>query len=575
MDKQQVSEIFRDIAKLLEMQGEDPYRIRAYYRAARTVEHLRESLSTIAQRRALQDIPDIGKTLAREITELIESGRLRYHEHLKSTVPEGLLPLLRLSSLKVEQVRVLWRTFDITSMRHLNQAYKEGRLPFDESTLMALGRDLASWERNQQRMLLGMALPRAELLVQNLQRLPLVEHISIAGSLRRGVDRVGDINLVMASSDPARLIQICTRQPEVRQVLQTTSESATIVTSEGLRVAFVAVPLTSFAPALLFYTGSAAHITALRRLAQQRGLQLTTHALLRHHDASTLPVSSEEDIYHELGLAYNSPELREPPGELEAAATRTLPRLVGLEDILGDLHVHSNWGNGAHGLEDIAQAAQRMGYQYVAICDYTYAAETGQGLTPDELSKQIAAIRQLNASLPPSFRLLAGAEVEISPDGELAFDEAVLHELDIVVAAMHTGYKAPRSQIMRRLCKAMQHPLVNVLAHPAGRMLGRQEGPSIDMEALLETAVDTHTCLEINSHVLRLDLPDRYVRQAKDLGLMLALGSDAHSVQEMRTMRLGVQTARRGWLESRQLLNALPYQELRRRLQEQDAMHAL
>jgi DNA polymerase (family 10) len=248
---------------------------------------------------------------------------------------------------------------------------------------------------------------------------------------------------------------------------------------------------------------------------------------------------------------------------------------VALEDILGDLHVHSNWGSGAHGLEDIAQAAQRMGYQYVAICDYTYAAETGQGLTPDELSKQIATIRRLNASLPPSFRLLAGAEVEISPDGELAFDEAVLHELDIVVAAMHTGYKAPRNQITRRLCKAMQHPLVNVLAHPTGRMLGRLDGPSIDMEALLETAVDTHTCLEINSHVLRLDLPDRYVRQAKALGLMLSLGSDAHSVQEMRTMRLGVQTAQRGWLESRQLLNALPYQELRRRLQEQDAMHAL
>jgi DNA polymerase (family 10) len=574
MDNRQISDIFLDIAKLLEMQGEDPFRIRAYYRAARTVERLHESLHTIARRQALQDIPDIGKTLAREITELLESGRLRYHDHLKSTVPEALLPVLRLPSLNVKQVRILWRTFDVTSMRHLAQVYKEGRLPFDESTLTRLGHDLTNWERDRQRMLLGMALPRAELLIQNLQQWPLVERISLAGSLRRGVDRVGDINLVMASSDPQRLIQVCTRQSEVRQVLTATSESATVITSEGLRVAFVAVPLASFETALLHYTGSAAHIAALRHLAQQRGLHLTEYALTQRRDANALPLSGEADIYHHLGLAEIPPELREHTGELDAAATGTLPRLVALEDIRGDLHIHSNWGNGAHGLQDIARAAQRLGYQYAAICDYTYAAETGQGLTPDELLKQTVAIRQLNAELPPSFRLLAGAEVEISPAGDLAFDEAVLHELDIVIAAMHTGTKAPRHQITRRLCKAMEHPLVNILAHPAGRMLGRQEVPNIDMEAILEAAVDTHTCLEINSHVLRLDLQDRYIRQAKDLGLMLALGSDAHSVQEMHTMRLGVHTARRGWLEAHQLLNALPYHELQRRLQERDATHA-
>jgi DNA polymerase (family X) len=326
--------------------------------------------------------------------------------------------------------------------------------------------------------------------------------------------------------------------------------------------------------ALLHYTGSKAHITALSRLAQQRGLHLTATRLTRFRDHAEVPVDSEAAIYSQLGLPWMAPELREDTGEIEAAMTGALPAIVAAEEVLGDLHVHSNWGNGAHSLKDIATAAQRLGYQYAAICDYTYSPATGQGLTPEELRQQIAAIRHLNASLPPTFQLLASAEVEVTANGEIDFDEAVLQELDIVVAAIHTGFKAPQNQITRRLCKAMEHPLVHILAHPGGRMLGRQESPAIDMDTILETAVETNTCLEINSHVLRLDLQDRYVRQAKHLGLLLALGSDAHSVQEMRTMRLGVMTARRGWLEPRQLLNTMSYRDLYRYFHQRDAMHA-
>ena len=573
MNNQQISRIFREIASLLALQGDDPFRIRAYRRAAGTLARLRESLGSMAQRHALEDIPDIGKTLAREIVELLETGSLRYHEHLKATVPEGLLPLLHLPSLSSEQVRVLWRKHDVTSMHHLMQRYQEGGLPFDAPTLVALGQDIEAWKRHQNRMLLGMALPRAELLVHNLARLPLVERIAIAGSLRRGADMVGDINIVMASSDPPRLIGLCAQQPEVRQVLVGTATSTVVVTSEGLRLALVAVLPQEFAPALLHYTGSANHITALRHLAQHRGWSLTAHGLYRLTDQSCPATVEEEDIYRFLGLPYIPPELRENSGEIEAAAAGSLPVLVSEDDVLGDLHVHSAWGSGAHGLQEIAQAAQRMGYQYVAICDYVYSSATGRGLSTAELSKQIAAIRQVNAKLPPSFRLLAGAEVEISASGDLEIDEEILQQLDLVVAAIHTGFKAPRNQLTRRLCKAMEHPLVHVLAHPAGRMLGKREVPSIDLEAVCETAVETQTYLEINSHVLRLDLQDTFVRHAKDLGILLSLGSDAHSVQEMRSMRFGVYTARRGWVEPRQLLNTLPYQELHTRLNKRDALH--
>jgi DNA polymerase (family 10) len=459
-------------------------------------------------------------------------------------------------------------------MSQLIQAYRDECLPFDPPALAALGKDLHAWQRQQNRMLLGLALPRAEILVQNLARQPMVERLSLAGSIRRGADMVGDINIVMASSHPPQLIHVCTQQPEVRQVVESGPTSAVLLTSEGLRVSLVAVLPSQFASALLHYTGSPAHLAALRRMAQQRLLRLTEYALTRLQGGVPIPVAEEHDIYHQLGLPYIAPELREGRGEIDVVeAGRLLPTLVTMEDIQGDLHVHSDWGTGTHSLEDITQAAQRMGYQYVAICDYTFSTETGRGLPHDVLVKQIAAIRQLNTRLPEAFRLLAGAEVEISPDGVLDIDEGILQELDLVIAAVHTGLKEPRNKLTRRLCRAMEHPLVNVLAHPVGRMLGRQEPPNIDFAVLLDTALDTQTCLEINSHVLRLDLPDHYIQRAKDLGMVFSLGSDAHSIQEMRTMRLGVLTARRGWVEPRQLLNTLPSQALLQRLKGRDVTH--
>jgi len=567
-DNQQCSVIFRDIASLLELQGDDLYRIRAYRRAAQTLASLSEPLRTIARRGALETLPGIGKTLSREIQELLETGRLRYHEHLITTVPEGIVDFLRLPSLSTEQVRTLWRTHDMTSMQQLAQAFHAERLPFDASTLETLGKEIAAWEREQHRMLLGIALPRADILVERLAALPLVEQVSVAGSLRRGTAMVGDINMVLASPDPPRLMHLCNQQPEIRQVFETGPTSTVVVTSEGLRVSLVAVLPPQFASALHYYTGSAAHLAVLRRIAQRRGLDLTQYGVRQLERSQYLPVATEEEVYDLLGLPYIAPELREDGGEIEVAEAGRLPDLVTLGDIRGDLHVQSAWGNGAHSLEDIAQMGQRLGYQYVAICDYATVAAADRGLTPAKLATQVAAIRRLNATLPETFRLLTGIELEISPDGEIDFDTGLLQELDLVIAALHTGLKEPRNKLTRRLCKAMEHPLVDILAHPTGRMLGRQVLPSIDMAAVLETAVETGTYLEINSHVLRLDLPETYVRQARDLGVTLALGSEAPSIQDMRTMRLGVLTARRGWLGPGQILNSLSYRGLLQRLQD-------
>jgi DNA polymerase (family 10) len=569
MDNQQVSAIFNDIANFLALQDDDPFRIRAYRRAAHTISNLGESLRHIAQRNALEQLPGIGKTLAKEIQEWLEMGSIRYHEHLKSTVPEGLVPLLRLPSLTGERVRTLWRTHDIISMPQLIQAFQDERLPFDASTLEALRRDLDTWQRQRHRTLLGVALPRAETLVQNLSRLPLVERISLAGSLRRGADVVADINVVMASYDPPRLIHLCNQQPEVHAVIDTGQTSTRLITSEGLRLSLVAVLPQQFAYALLHHTGSVAHLTTLRRIAQRHGLQLTEHGLARLDAGPSFAATEEPEIYQYIGLPYIAPELREDRGEIDAAETNSLPHLVTAHDVLGDLHVQSDWGTGAHSLEDIALAARKMGYQYVAICDYVSGSESAYGLSPGTLVKQIAAIKQFNTT-SESFRLLAGAEIEISADGHIELDDDILQELDVVIAAMHTGLKEPRHKITRRLCRAMEHPLVNVLAHPTGRMLGRPDMPSIDVEALIETAIETQTCLEINSHILRLDLPDVLIQQARNVGATFSLGSHAQTIQEMRTMRLGILTARRGWVEPHQLLNTLPPQRLLERLKDQD-----
>src|SRR5262249_25509396 len=381
LDNQQFSAIFQDIASILELQGDDPFRIRAYRRAAQMLASLSENVRNIARRGALESLPGIGKTLTREIQELLDTGRLRYHAYLITTVPEGLLPLLRLPSLSTEQVRLLWRTHDIASMQQLAQAFHAERLPFDPPTLTALGQAIAVWEREQHRMLLGVALPRADILCARLSDLPLVAQVSLAGSLRRGAAIVGDINIVMASPDPPRLVRVCNQQPEIRQILASEPTSTVVLTSEGLRVSLVAVLAPQFVSALHYYTGSAAHLAALRRLPRYRGLDLAQYGALQLESGQYLTVAAEEDLYGLLGLPYIAPELREDRGEIEAAEAGHLPALVTLEDIRGDLHVQSDWGNGAHSLEAIAQMGQRLGYQYVAICDYATSAATDSGLT--------------------------------------------------------------------------------------------------------------------------------------------------------------------------------------------------
>ena len=556
MDQQHVSAIFDEIADLLELQRDDPFRIRAYRRAAQALLILDESLQAVARRGGLEDIAGIGKTLASEIRELLDTGQLGYHDHLKSRVPEGLPALLRLPSLTARQVRALWQQHRITSLNQLAQAYRARRTALEPATLAVLGSDLAAWERDENRMLLGTALPRARSLSDSLARLPAVQRIEITGSIRRGTPLVGDINITMGSNEPESLIRYCRGQPEVSQVLDSTPTSTVMLISEGLRVSLAAARPEQFAAASLLHTGSGSHATAVQQRAQRHGWNLSEDTA----------AEQEADLYELLGLPCIAPELREGRGEIEAAEAGNLPHLVSQQDLLGDFHVGSHWGDGANGLDAIAQAGRRMGYQYVTVCDAAYSPATGRGLSADDLEQQIASIEMTNAASPDDFRLLAGVEVDLSPDGEPQGPVELLRACDLVVAAARTGLSEPRRQLTRRLCKAMENPFVHVLALPAARQPSEAKMPPVDMDAILETAAATHTCLEISCQPLRSGLTDLHVRRAVEHGVMLTLGSGAQRIRDMPSMALGLTAARRGWAEARHLLNTRPLQAVRQYL---------
>ena len=553
MDQHHVSAIFDDIANLLELRRDDPFRIRAYRRGAQALLSLEESLQAVARRDGLEDIPGIGKTLAGEIRELLDGGQLRYHDHLKSAVPEGLPALLRVPSLTARQVRALWQQHHVTSLNQLAQLHHAGRTPLDldAATLDALGGDLAAWERDRNRVALGVARPRAETLAHNLARLPAVQRFAFGGDIRRGAPLVRDIHIIMGSEDPEGLMGYCRGQPEVSRIINSGPTGATMLISEGLVVSLTAVRPEQFAGALLMGTGSVAHLAALRQRADHHGW---------HLDWNTV-ADEEIDLYARLELPFIAPELREGRGEVEAADAGNLPHLVSQQDLLGDFRVGSHWGDGASSLGQIAEAARRMGYQYVAVCDAAYSAATGRGLSSGELERQIASIELTNAALPDDFRLLAGVEVDLSADGAVQGPEELLRACDIVLAAARTGLTEPRRQLTARLCKALENPLVHVLALPPARQPSEPKMPDIDMEAILDTAAATHTCLEVSG------LTDLHVRCAVERGVMLALGSGAQRLRGLPSVALGVTTARRGWAEPRHLLNTRPFDAVRQYLE--------
>ncbi|MGB9920237.1 MAG: DNA polymerase/3'-5' exonuclease PolX [Moorellales bacterium] len=576
----EIAWIFNEIADLLELKGDNPFKARAYRQGARALEQLTESVETLAAVGQLQGIPGIGPALAKKIGEIIETGRCSLHERLRQEIPPGLVTMLALPGLGPKSVRLIHERLGITTLEELEEAARKRRLrqlpgmgPKTEWNILQGVRLLRASEG---RVPLGIAWSLAEAWLADLRSLPGVERAEMAGELRRAHEMVEGITLVVGAREPAAVLRALRHHPQWRQTYR---EGPNYLCGAGrlrVTVEIYVCPPAHFGRFLLYYTGSASHFRALLEQCpspERRHLlgwgwlfpEAEPPAEPLPGSGSTLTPLEEEEIYAALGLAFVPPELREGEGEIEAARQGHLPGLIRVEDIRGDLHVHTNWSDGRHDPEEMALAARARGYAYLGIADHSRSLTVARGLTSERLLAQREYIQELNRR-HSGFRLLAGVEVDILVDGSLDYPDEILAQMDLVIASIHTGFKQEQEQIMARLRAALDNPHVDIIAHPTGRLLGRRSPYSVDLDRLLEMAAEKGKALEINATGDRLDLGAEAARKAAALGVPLVINTDAHDAAHLSTIRLGVAVARRAGLGPEQVLNTLPWEELRARL---------
>lgn len=565
MEKLEIAWLFTEIADLLEIKGDNPYRIRAYRRAARALKGFPGDIRQLWTEDKLETIPGIGRELAAKIGEFLSTGTSRYLEELRQEVPPGLLDMLAVAEVGPKTVHTIYSHLGITSLEQLAEAARKRQLrqlpglgPKTELRILK-GINLVNSRRG--RMPLGVALPLAEELYEDLASLDGVEAISFTGSLRRCRDEVGDVDLLVAAGEGERIVELFSHSPRLAQILAKGKNRVVARTELGIEVDLWVVAPDQYAPALLWATGSRRHYQRLQERAAALDIELAECQVLK--SGKPLTVKAEEEIYRLLELAYIPPELREDRGEVEAAAKGKLPSLVTLADIQGDFHSHTNWSDGVESIEEMAAAARERGYRYLAITDHSHALGVAGGLTPERVLEQAKKVWEINRKLPADFQLLAGTEVDILADGSLDFPDSVLERLDVVIASVHSHFRQDQETMTRRIIKAISNPHVDILAHPSGRLLGRREPYAVDLEAVLAAAAEKGTVLEINSSPDRLDLTDTWARRAKELGVKLAVNTDAHAGEGLREINYGIMVARRAWLEPQDLINTWPWERVR------------
>ena len=575
MKNQQVAGIFAAMADMLAIQGENYHRIMAYRRAAENVAALGRPLEEVWRAGEVEAIPGIGKTLAAKIDELMRTGRLGAYEKLQAQVPAGVVELLQVPDVGPKRAALFWQELGITGVEVLEGAAREGRL----RTLPGMGArseekvlvGIEALKRRTGRTLLGVAWPLAYAMLDALREVPGVVQAVPAGSLRRMRETVGDLDLLVAAEDPdparseaARRVMARFRELDhVAEVLLSGPTKTTVRTHEGLQVDLRVLEPTHWGTALQYFTGSQAHNIRLRGLALDQGFSLSEYALKRE-DGTEVLCAAEEEVYAALGLPFIPPELREGRGEIETALGGHLPTLVRLDDLRGDLQFHTTWSDGQHSLLEMAQAARAVGLAYALVTDHSHSLGVARGLTSEDLRRQRAEVEEVNRRMGGTFRLLAGTEVEVRADGSLDFPDGVLAELDLVVAAVHSGLRQDREQVTARMLAAIRNPHVDIVAHPTGRVIGEREGADLDMEPIFRAAAETGTALEVNAYPKRLDLRDVHVRRAIEMGVKLAISSDAHDANSFAVLPFGVATARRGWATAADVINTWPVEEVLR-----------
>ncbi len=558
MKQHEIAAVFAQMGDLLEFRGDNPFRVRAYRRAARNLEGFSGDLEPLAAAGRLQELSGIGTDLANKMTEYLSTGRIAAFEQLKRSIPKGVLELLNVPGIGPKTANVLSRRLHITTISQLEKAAKSHRLSrvpgFQAKKEQNILKGIEIARKGMERMDLGTALARANELLAFLKQIPGVSRASTAGSLRRMKDTIGDLDLLVASARAQRVMTAFTRASFCARVLVSGRTKASILTPDGVQVDLRVVEPESFGAALQYFTGSKEHNVRLREMASRLGLKVNEYGVFRTRTNRRVAGREEEDVYRALGMAWIPPELREDAGEIDAATAGRLPRLVDAKDVKGDFHIHTTWSDGSDALEVIARAGEARGYEYLAICDHSQSLTVAHGMTVARLRQQMAKIRALNARAT-RFQLLMGAEVDILSDGSMDYPNDVLASLDFIVGSIHSGFTQGEAALTRRVIMAMRNPYVTLIAHPTGRLMGQREPYPIDLEAVYRAANQTGTALEINAYPKRLDLCDTAARRANDLGVTLAISTDTHRVDQLDQMAIGLGVARRAWLEPRHLLN--------------------
>lgn len=566
MDNQELAVIFERIANLLEIKGEVIYKTLAYRRAAESLRNHGEEARTLQQHGRLNEIPGVGKAIAEKIEELLTTGRLEFLEKLEAEVPPGLAELLQVPDVGPKKTAMLWKQANITSLADLEAAARAGKLRglpgIGEKAEQRILAGIEAVARRSKRMSLEVAMSQAGRWLSWLREQPGIVQAEAAGSLRRWKATVGDLDLVAASTEPQAAMEALAKHPEVRAVLGGGPNKTSVELKNGVTMQVWIQPPERFGSLLQFVTGSKDHNVRVRELAQKKGLSLSEHGFLKE-DGSELICATEEDVYRALGMAWMPPELREDRGEVRAALVGKLPKLIDTSDLRAELHSHTTWSDGAASIEEMARAAVQRGLKVLAVTDHSSGLGVAGGLTPERLKEQRVELDAVQARLGSQILLLQGAEVEIHADGSLDFSDEVLASLDIVIASLHSSLRQPREAVTARLIRAIRNPHVDIIGHPTGRLMPNREGADLDMEAVLAAALESGTALEINASPYRLDLDETYARRAVEMGISLAINTDAHRPADLELARFGVSVARRAWLEAAAVINTWPADRLR------------
>ena len=557
----ELAECFSEVADLLEIREENVFRIRAYRRAAQQLENLPEdALDALG---AGKKIPGIGADLAAKIREWADTGAIAYLEELRTALPRGVRQLMALTGVGPKTAKLLYERLGIDSVERLEAACRSGTIlavpGIRQKSSENILRGIETWRLGQARMPLGKALTVADALVRALREEPAVRDIEVAGSLRRRVETAGDIDILVTSDRPAAVLDHFVRLPQVASVLARGATKSSVRHRENLQVDLRVVEPDAFGAALQYFTGSKHHNVKLRELAVRKKLKISEYGVFDER-GQRVAGRTEAEVYAAVGLPWIPPELREDTGEIEAALAGSLPSLVEVGHIRGDLHAHTDWSDGHHPLEALVAAADARGYEYIIVSDHSRSATIARGLGPEQLREQLGRIRALQSR--HRIRILAGSECDILADGALDFPDEVLAELDVVLAAVHSRFKQPGPEMTARICRALENPHVRILVHPTGRRIGAREPYDVDLEQVFAAAKRHGKAVEINASPSRLDLKDSHARRARDLGLPLAIDTDTHYLSDLDHMGLGIATARRAWIGPEQVVNTLPLDRL-------------